>query len=150
MVARSVNTLSNSVLFTDIILLLFIIFSTTITFSRTEKSRRTLTPMFRSLLWQSLTEVWGTPSISDTGEERISILPEKDHTGFFLLSPLKVLSVRLHSKSHQKSVRIYLPKKLVIFRGAPVKKTSQELRMLSSVTLDCQVKKIIMNSGSQL
>ena len=30
------------------------------------------------------------------------------------------------------------------------KKTSQELRMLSSVTLNCQVTKIIMNSGSQL
>ena len=29
-------------------------------------------------------------------------------------------------------------------------KTSQELRMLSSVTLYCQVKKIVMNSYSQL
>ena len=29
-------------------------------------------------------------------------------------------------------------------------KTSQELRMLSSVTLDCQVTKIVMNSDSQL
>ena len=29
-------------------------------------------------------------------------------------------------------------------------KTSQELRMLSSVTLDWQVTKIVMNSGSQL
>ena len=29
-------------------------------------------------------------------------------------------------------------------------KTSQELRMLSSVTLDCQVTKTAMNSGSQL
>ena len=29
-------------------------------------------------------------------------------------------------------------------------KTSQELRMLSSVTLDCQATKIVMNSGSQL
>ena len=28
--------------------------------------------------------------------------------------------------------------------------TSQELRMLSSVTLNCQVTKIVMNSGSQL
>ena len=28
--------------------------------------------------------------------------------------------------------------------------TSQELRMLSTVTLDCQVTKIVMNSGSQL
>ena len=30
------------------------------------------------------------------------------------------------------------------------KKTSQELRMLSSVTLNCQVTKIVMDSGSQL
>ena len=29
-------------------------------------------------------------------------------------------------------------------------KTSQELRMLSSVTLNCQVTKIVMNKGSQL
>ena len=36
---------------------------------------------------------------------------------FFLTgTPLKVLSVRLHSKSHQKSVRIYLPKIIVILR----------------------------------
>ena len=31
-----------------------------------------------------------------------------------------------------------------------INKTSQELRMLSSVTLNCQVTKIVMNSGSQL
>ena len=29
-------------------------------------------------------------------------------------------------------------------------KTLQELRMLSSVTINCQVTKIVMNSGSQL
>ena len=29
-------------------------------------------------------------------------------------------------------------------------KTWQELRMLSSVTIDCQITKIVMNSGSQL
>ena len=29
-------------------------------------------------------------------------------------------------------------------------KTSQELRMLSSVTINCQVRKIVMNPGSQL
>ena len=29
-------------------------------------------------------------------------------------------------------------------------KTSQELRMLSSVIIDCQVTKIVMNTGSQL
>ena len=31
-----------------------------------------------------------------------------------------------------------------------LRKTSQELRMLSNVTLNCQVAKIVMNSGSQL
>ena len=31
-----------------------------------------------------------------------------------------------------------------------VLKTSQELRMLSSVTINCQITKIVMNSGSQL
>ena len=30
------------------------------------------------------------------------------------------------------------------------KKTSQELRMLSSVTINCQITKIVMNSGSRL
>ena len=30
------------------------------------------------------------------------------------------------------------------------KKTSQELRMLSSVTINCQITKIVMKSGSQL
>ena len=30
------------------------------------------------------------------------------------------------------------------------KETSQELRMLSSVTINCQVTKIVMNPGSQL
>ena len=30
------------------------------------------------------------------------------------------------------------------------KETSQELRMLSSVTINCQVTKIVINSGSQL
>ena len=29
-------------------------------------------------------------------------------------------------------------------------KTSQELRMLSSVTINCQVTKIVMNSGAQM
>ena len=31
-----------------------------------------------------------------------------------------------------------------------ITKTSQELRMLSSVTINCQITKIVMNSGSQL
>ena len=32
----------------------------------------------------------------------------------------------------------------------PLKKTSQELRMLSSVTINCKITEIVMNSGSQL
>ena len=34
--------------------------------------------------------------------------------------------------------------------GELLHKTSQELRMLSSVTINCQITKIVMNSGSQL
>ena len=34
--------------------------------------------------------------------------------------------------------------------GTYIFKTSQELRMLSSVTLNCQTTEIVMNSGSQL
>ena len=34
--------------------------------------------------------------------------------------------------------------------GKNLKKTSQELRMLSSVTINCQVTKIVVNLGSQL
>ena len=34
--------------------------------------------------------------------------------------------------------------------GSASVKTSQELRMLSSVTINCHVTKIVMNSGSQL
>ena len=37
-----------------------------------------------------------------------------------------------------------------IFICQHTKKTSQELRMLSSVTINCQVTKIVMNPGSQL
>ena len=31
-----------------------------------------------------------------------------------------------------------------------IKKTSQELQMLSTVAIDCQITKIVMDSGSQL
>ena len=44
---------------------------------------------------------------------------------FLTGTPLKVLSVRLHSKSHQKSSKcqnLLTEKKLEIFRGVPVKK----------------------------
>ena len=48
------------------------------------------------------------------------------YTGFFLTgAPLKVISVRLHSKSHQKSSKcqnLLTEKKLVIFRGHQLKK----------------------------
>ena len=37
-----------------------------------------------------------------------------------------------------------------IFICQHTKKTSQELRMLSSVTINCQITKIVMNSGSQM
>ena len=36
------------------------------------------------------------------------------------------------------------------FEKNALRQTSQELRMLSSVTLYCQVTKIVMDSGSQL
>ena len=36
------------------------------------------------------------------------------------------------------------------FKNTIDNKTSQELRMLSSVTINCQITKIVMNSGSQL
>ena len=36
------------------------------------------------------------------------------------------------------------------FMWGRVSKTSQELRMLSSVTINCQITKIVMKSGSQL
>ena len=52
----------------------------------------------------------------------------------------------LHAK--KKTARLWVTFAVVfIFVLA---KTSQELQMLSSVTLKCQVSKIVMNSGSQL
>ena len=39
---------------------------------------------------------------------------------------------------------------IIEIREALRNKTSQELRMLSSVTINCQITKIVMNSGSQL
>ena len=37
-----------------------------------------------------------------------------------------------------------------VFRVSGIRETSQELRMLSSVTINCQVTKIVINPGSQL
>ena len=75
----------------------------------------------------------------------------KSYRVFFLTgTPLKVLSVILHS------VRIYLPKKkLVIFRGVPVKKTPCKMNIARlanavNVTLYCNVTMIAIISGSQL
>ena len=69
----------------------------------------------------------------------IQILEEYQQFVFFTFLFLlftKVVNCKLH-KFKQKSENYHT-------------KTSQELRMLSSVTLDCQVTKIVMNSGSQL
>ena len=47
------------------------------------------------------------------------------------------------------STRVFISSEIFITLYSE-KKTSQELRMLSTVTLDCQVTKIVMNLGSQL
>ena len=48
-------------------------------------------------------------------------------------------------------IEFYLANKIyVVIDHYLVIKTSQELRMLSTVTLDCQVTQIVMKSGSQL
>ena len=53
-------------------------------------------------------------------------------------------------KTKQKRTR-HCEKKTKTKKGhVAVKKTSQELRMLSTVTLNCQVTKVVKNSGSQL
>ena len=51
-----------------------------------------------------------------------------------------------------KKVGVFTDKNLKIVRYTQhfLFKTSQELRMLSNVTLNCQVAKIVMYSGSQL
>ena len=54
------------------------------------------------------------------------------------------ISVYIIQTSLHQILRSENPARLVIY------KTSQELRMLSSVTINCQITKIVMNSGSQL
>ena len=49
---------------------------------------------------------------------------------------------------HSPALQVFFVKKCHIIHH--VCKTLQELRMLSNVTLNCQVTKIVMNSGSQL
>ena len=56
-----------------------------------------------------------------------------------------LINPKKFSQINQKKISQIHKKNLV-----KLTKTSQELRMLSSVTLDCQVTKIVMNSGSQL
>ena len=57
-----------------------------------------------------------------------------DYASEVLIKVLKtVLKLKIAQKSTHKSTQ-----------------TSQELRMLSSVTINCQITKIVMNSGSQL
>ena len=53
---------------------------------------------------------------------------------------------------NQSTLRHVFAAEMAICQAAAARKveTSQDLQMLSSVTLDCQVTKIIMNSGSQL
>ena len=52
----------------------------------------------------------------------------------------------LHAK--KKTARLWVTFAVVFI--VVLAKTSQELRMLSSVTINCQITKIVMNSGSQL
>ena len=64
---------------------------------------------------------------------------------------VKVFFHRQHWSQFKPLAKINLFCKTNICEKHPLlAKTSQELRMLSSVTLDCQVTKIVMNSGSQL
>ena len=59
---------------------------------------------------------------------------------FLTGAPLKVLSVRLHSKTHQKSSQcqnLLTEKKLVILRGASVKKDLTHKRTLC-ITIICK------------
>ena len=59
---------------------------------------------------------------------------------FLTGAPLKVLSVRLHSKSHQKSVRIYLPKKT-----SPCMKTTGSSFLSTQIVLQTNGEKGIMS-----
>ena len=56
---------------------------------------------------------------------------------------------RLVSRKSSHKKNFFLEKSL-FEQTPPNSETSQELRMLSTVTLDCQVTKIVMNLGSQL
>ena len=68
--------------------------------------------------------------MATAGKIHLSQMPEI--SGFTLIQNIAKIRVR-YSTKHSLS-----------------EKTSQELRMLSNVTLNCQVAKIVMNSGSQL
>ena len=58
--------------------------------------------------------------------------------------------VALPYPAKNQSVHLTPYKAKIICYAGIVKKTSQELRMLSNVTLNCQETKTVMNSGSQL
>ena len=89
----------------------------------------------------------------------------------FYLSKIQILSdilLKVHSLCCFELILRILTSAIVAFAFSPVQtnvhwslplqfgcivieyKTSQELRMLSSVTINCQITKIVMNSGSQL
>ena len=50
----------------------------------------------------------------------------------------------------KKERKLFFLTKVELGLGESYIQTSQELRMLSSVTINCQITKIVMNSGSQL
>ena len=56
----------------------------------------------------------------------------------------------LATQSEYQFNQYYIGRSLPSYNAMQWVKTSQELRMLSSVTINCQITKIVMNSGSQL
>ena len=65
------------------------------------------------------------------------------------VGPVKIKLGRGHGTSHTTYSNSF-SEAVYIQINEECAKTSQELRMLSSVTINCQVTKIVMNSGSQL
>ena len=100
------------------------------------KTLSSISPNSLSLTSLQGVEVWSLKS------GRLS--RRSNYRGFFFTgTPLKVLCVRLHIKSHQKSSKcqnLLTEKKLVIFRGVPVKKNTlyfvYTLKIFSKTCLD--------------
>ena len=67
-------------------------------------------------------------------------------TGFYLLCPAWDLRPFWQNHKNTKTKKYTETQQ----KNDKKKKTSQELRMLSSVTIHCQITTIVMNSGSQL